>query len=108
MKALLKNYRQQPRKVRLVADLVRGKSVNRALAELEYVTKGASGTIRTLILSALSNATENFKVPGESLYVKEITVEKGSTLRRWRPMSRGRAFPIRKRNSTIKVVLDQK
>ncbi len=108
MKAYLKNYRQQPRKVRLVADMVRGKNVMRAMAELSFLPKDAALPIRKLIASAIANAENNFKVAKENLVVKEISVDKGITLKRHRPVSRGRAHPIRKRSSNIKIVLDQK
>ncbi len=107
MKAYLKNYRQQPRKVRLVADMVRGKKVMRALAELSFLPKDAAMPIHRLISSAIANAENNFKVLKENLIVKEISVDKGITLKRHRPVSRGRAHPIRKRSSNVKVILDQ-
>ncbi|OGI83761.1 50S ribosomal protein L22 [Candidatus Nomurabacteria bacterium RIFCSPLOWO2_01_FULL_36_10b] len=108
MKAFLKNYRQQPRKVRLVADTIRGKSVTRALSELPFLPKHAASAIKKLLDSAVQNAEHNFKVTKENLYVKEISVNKGITLRRSMPMSRGRAFPIHKRTSRIEIILGQK
>lgn len=108
MKAFLKNYRQQPRKVRLIADLVRGKDVDRALTELTFTPKRSAHAVKKLIASAVANAENNFKVSRDKLYVKEITVDKGITLKRWRPVSRGRAHPIHKTTSHINVVLGQR
>jgi large subunit ribosomal protein L22 len=104
MKAFLKNYRQSPRKVRLVADFVRGKKVENALQDLQFMPKRASLAISKLISSARANAVNNFKVT-EGLMIKEITVDDGPTLKRHRPVSRGRAHPINKRTSHVNVVL---
>jgi len=105
MKALLKNYRQSPRKVRLVADLVRGKKVSDALVKLQFLPKRASGAMIKLIESARANAENNFKVSTTDLIIKEITVNDGPTLKRSNPVSRGRAHPINKRTSHILVTL---
>ncbi len=105
MKASLKNYRQSPRKVRLVADFVRGKDLKRALLELKYLPKRASKIISKLLHSASSNAEHNFKVNSDKLYIKEIRVDKGITLKRWRPRARGVAKRINKRTSNITIVL---
>ncbi len=105
MKAHLKHYRQAPRKVRLVADLVRGKDLEKALIELEYLPKRASRIIKKLIESASANAEHNFKVPKEKLFIEEIRVDKGITLKRWRPRARGAAKRINKRSSNIFVRL---
>jgi len=108
MKATLKNYRQSPRKVRLVADLVSGKSVDRALSELKFTPKRASLMLSKLIESAVSNAKDKDKVEKESLFVKNIQVNAGKTLQRSLPMSRGRAFRIHKRSSHITISLEEK
>jgi len=107
MKAFLKNYRQSPRKVRLVADFVRGKKVENALLDLQFMPKRASSAISKLIASAKANAVNNFKVT-DSLFIKEITVDDGPTLKRHRPVSRGRAHGINKRTSHVNVVLGVK
>lgn len=104
MKAFLKNYRQSPRKVRLVANFVRGKKVDAALVELEFMPKRASRAVSKLIASAKANAANNFKVL-DDLFIKEITVDDGPTMKRFRPVSRGRAHKINKRTSHINVVL---
>lgn len=108
MKASLKNYRQSPRKVRLVADLVRGKSVEQALIELQYLPKRASDVMMKLISSATANAENNFKVKPETLIVKDISVDQGITLKRYRPRARGVAKRINKRTSNIKLSLEAK
>lgn len=105
MKAILKQYRQSPRKVRLVINSIRGKSVERALAELRFIPKRASGTIEKLIKSAVSNAEANSGKTRENLFIKEIRVDEGVTLKRIMPMSKGRAFRINKRTSHITLEL---
>ncbi|PIP87131.1 50S ribosomal protein L22 [Candidatus Campbellbacteria bacterium CG22_combo_CG10-13_8_21_14_all_36_13] len=105
MKATLKNYRQSPRKVRLVASLIKGKAVNRALDELRFTPKRASDAISKLINSAVSNAKSKEGVDADKLFIKSIQVNEGRTLHRSMPMSRGRAFRIRKRSSHIDVEL---
>ncbi|MCA9352280.1 50S ribosomal protein L22 [Patescibacteria group bacterium] len=105
MKASLKNYRQSPRKVRLVADLIRGKKVNDALTELEFLPKRASQVMTKLITSAAANAETNFKVNPDDLVVKEISVDQGITLKRYRPRARGVAKRINKRTSNIELSL---
>lgn len=107
MKAILKNYRQSPRKVRLLADLVRGKSVKKALETLEFTNKRASEPFTKLIRSASANAkTQGVDV--NSLIVKVATVDKGTVLKRMMPRARGSSAPINKRNSHITVELGTK
>jgi large subunit ribosomal protein L22 len=105
MKSSLTNYRQSPRKVRLVADLVKGKSVKNALAELDLLGTRASLPVKKLIQSAVANAKENNKVDADRLIVKELRVDKGVVLKRFMPRARGSAFGIKKRSSHIHVVL---
>ena len=107
MKAYLKNYRQSPRKVRLVADLIRGKSVADAESALTFMTKRATGMFHKLLASAVANAEHNFKVGSDALYVSAVSVTKGPTLKRIRPVSRGRAHRINKRTSIVTMVLSQ-
>lgn len=108
MKASVKNYRQSPRKVRLVADYVRGKNVEDAMIELAFLPKRASQAISKLIASAKANAEENFKTNATNLVVKEIRVDQGITMKRIRPRSRGMAHRINKRTSNILVILGTK
>ncbi len=107
MKATLKQYRQSPRKVRLVADYIRGKNVNKALSELNFLNKRAALVVKKLLSSAVAGAKNDFNIEKEDLLVKEVTVDKGPTLHRSRPRARGRATPINKRTSHITVVLEQ-
>lgn len=99
--AKLKNYRQSPRKVRLVADLVRGKNAEHALALLATLPKRASEPMQKLIKSAASNA----KVPAGELVVAKIEVNGGIVFKRAMPRARGRSSPIRKRTSTVTLTL---
>lgn len=108
MKAVLKQYRQSPRKVRLVIDAIRGKNVERALAELKFIPKRTSEIIEKLIKSAVSNAETNFGKTKDNLFIKEIRVDEGVTLKRIMPMSKGRAFRINKRASHITLELGEK
>jgi large subunit ribosomal protein L22 len=107
VKAELKNYRQSSRKVRLVADLVRGKKVNDALDLLTFTIKRASDPIKKLIESAIANAEHNFNLNKDNLFISEIRVDEGPTLKRHRPRAHGRAFMIRKRTSRVLISLDE-
>lgn len=100
MKALLTNYHQSPRKVRLVADLIRGKSVAAARAALLYLPKKSSPAIGKLLDSAIANARST-GASAENLFVKTITVNKGAVMRRARPFARGRSGSIRKTMSIV-------
>ena len=105
VKAILSNYRQSPRKVRVVANLIRGKKVSDITNQLGFLAKRPAGPLETLVMSAVANA-KNLNIPTEELYVKEIRVDGGQVLKRSMPRARGRAFPIKKRTSHIILVLD--
>ncbi len=107
MKAILKNYRQSPRKVRLIADVIRGKQVTQALATLKFVDKRASGPFAKVVESALANAIQAGKEPSR-LFVKKVSVDKAATIKRFMPRARGSASRINKRNSHISVELGEK
>jgi large subunit ribosomal protein L22 len=107
MKAILKNYRQSPRKVRLIADLVRGKKATEALTILQFVDKRAAGPFAKLIKSAVANAKQH-GAKEESLFIKAVAVNKASTLKRFMPRARGSASRINKRNSHLSVELGEK
>jgi large subunit ribosomal protein L22 len=107
MKAVLKNYRQSPRKVRLIADLVRGKKVDQALAQLNFVDKRAAGPFAKVILSAKANAL-GAGVAADALIIKKVSVDKGVTQKRFMPRARGSASAINKRSSHITVELGTK
>ncbi len=109
--AVLRNYRMSPRKMRLVADLVRGMDVNEALDVLQYTKKAAAEPIRKLLLSAMNNweqKHEDLRIEDADLYIKEIYVDGAGMLKRIRPRAQGRAFPIRRRFSHVTIVLDSK
>jgi len=105
VKAQLKHFRASARKVRLVADLIRGKSVRKASEELKFTTKGTAQVLSKLLKSAQANAKHNFGLDSDALVIKEIKVDDAQTLKRYRPRAFGRAFPIRKRTSHISLVL---
>lgn len=104
MKAVLKNYRQSPRKVRLIADLVRGKKVKNALNTLKFVEKRAAEPFAKVINSALTNAVQKGANP-DTLTITKVTVDQGVTYKRFMPRARGSASRINKRNSHIVVEL---
>lgn len=102
--ATLSNFRQSPRKMRLVANLVKGKKVSEALINLDFTAKRASDPVKTLIASALANA-KSLGMDTENLIVKNIQVNSGKILYRRLPAARGSAHPMRKRTSQIYVEL---
>lgn len=104
MKATLKNYHQAPRKVRLVVDLIRGKSVPQARAALSFLPKKSAPDIAKLLDSAVANARAQNFAP-EDLFVKSIAVNKGIVMRRYRPFARGRAGSVRKTLSIVTLEL---
>ncbi len=103
--ASLKNTRIAPRKVRIVADMIRGKSVVDAKIILSLASRKARHPIADLIDSAVANASHNFKIGPEGLIVKEIRVDQGFVMKRSMPVSRGSAHPIAKRTSHINIIL---
>lgn len=106
-KATLTNYRQSPRKVRLIVDMVRGKEVNEALSALRFTPKRASSPIVKLIESALSNVRNAGADKKDTFLISSIAVDKGVVLKRHMPRARGRAFPIKKRSSNITVTIER-
>lgn len=108
MKAYLKSYRQAPRKVRLVANLMKGKTATRALAELDALPKRASLPMRKLLLSAVANAKQNSGIALENLFVKEVRVDQGMILKRSMPKSHGSAHPIHKHTSHVMLELSER
>jgi len=107
IKAELKNYRQSPRKVRMVVDVIRGKKVKEALNILTLTTKRSSLPIRKLVESAVANAKHVSNLEATDLFIKEISVNEGATMYRSMPRARGSSAPIRKRTSRILVILDE-
>lgn len=105
--AHLRNLRMSPRKVRLVADLVGGMDADEAAAQLVHLRKGAALPIRKLLHSAVANAEHNAKLDRANLFVRQVIVNQGATLKRFQPRAFGRATPLRKRTSHITIVLDE-
>lgn len=105
--ATLTNYRQSPRKVRRVANLIKGKTIQNAVSTLMFTPKDAAEPILKLLKSAIANA-KSLSVDEAGLVVKGITVDKGPILKRMMPMARGRGFPIHKHTSTVTITLDTK
>ncbi len=109
--AVLKNCPTSPRKMRLVADMIRGMEVNKALDVLKFSSKEASGRVEKLLLSAIANwqaKNEGVRLEESELYVKTIMVDSGRILKRLRPAPQGRAHRIRKRSNHVTIYVDQK
>lgn len=109
--ASLRNVPTSPRKMRLVADMIRGKEVNKALGILRYSKQDASNRLEKLLLSAISNwqsKNEGVRIEDSNLYVKSINVDGGRMLKRLRPAPQGRAFRIRKRSNHVTIFVDSK
>ena len=104
-RATLKYARISSRKVKIVADLIRGKDVNEALAIIKFTPKAASELFEKLLKSAIANAENNHDMKIENLYVAEIYANQGPTLKRIRPAAKGSAVRIRKRTTHITIVL---
>jgi large subunit ribosomal protein L22 len=107
MKAFLKNYRQSPRKVRLVAQLIKGKNVAAAVAELDFLAKRAGLPIKKLLLSAVANAKQ-MGIESENLFIKELRVDKGIVMKRMMPAAMGTGHRINKRTSHLSLLLAEK
>ncbi len=108
MKAYLSNYRQSPRKVRLVATLLQGKSVLEAQAQLQFMPKRAAEVFQKLLASAVANAKNTNSFKPEDLMVKEVRVDTARVLKRSMPRARGSAFQILKRSSHVFIGLSEK
>ena len=106
--ATLKYARISSRKVKIVADLIRGKDIDEALAIVKYAPKASSEILEKLLKSAIANAENNHHLAHEKLYVAEIYANQGPTLKRIRPAAKGSAVRIRKRTSHITIVLKER
>jgi len=104
----LNNLRTSPRKVRQVIDLVRGKKVLEAQAILSFTVNKSSISILKLLNSAVASAKHDLHLDDSNLFISKITVDEGPKLKRWHPMSRGRAYPIIKRSAHISLTLAEK
>ncbi|NIR42467.1 MAG: 50S ribosomal protein L22 [Gemmatimonadetes bacterium] len=112
-KAIARFVRQSPRKMRLVADQIRGQTVNDAYAILQFSNKRAARSFEKTLRSAVANALYAAEDQGErldvdDLYIKRAFVDEGPTYRRWRARAMGRASPIRRRTSHVTVIVDRK
>ncbi len=107
-RATLKYARISARKVKIVADLIRGKNVDEALAIVKFTPKASSELIEKLLKSAIANAENNHGLNKQNLYVAEIYANQGPTLKRIRPAAKGSAVRIRKRTSHVTIVLKEK
>jgi large subunit ribosomal protein L22 len=107
-KAVQRHLRKAPRKIRLVADAVRGERVDRALKRLEFTKKGTAEDVAKVIMSAAANLRDKFeeeRLDNDMLYIKKITVDEGVTLKRIQPRAMGRANRINKHSSHITVIV---
>jgi large subunit ribosomal protein L22 len=106
--AQLNNLRISPRKVRLVAKVIKGMDANVAKYQLDHVVKKSSMPISKLLSSAISNARSNFNLAKDNLFIKDIIVNEGPKLKRFRPKGFGMASPIEKKTSHIRIILEEK
>ncbi len=107
--ARLKNVPTSPRKMRMVADLIRGQKVNKALSLLKYEPKEGASKLEKLLLSAISNwqnKNEETRLEDADLFIKSVTVDGGRILKRFRPAPQGRAHRIRKRSNHVTIIID--
>ncbi len=107
-KAVAKHIRISPRKIKPIADMVRGKNANEAVAILKFTPRKGAGLLKKVIESAMANAENNHGMDLESLYIAEVYANQGPTMKRWKAGSMGRANPILRRTSHIGVVLKEK
>lgn len=106
-KATLRYLRIAPRKVRLVAELIRGRKVHDAQMILRATTKNGALHLQKTLRAAIASAKNNFEMQEDNLYIAKVAVDEGPKLKRFRPRARGRAFPIQKKTSHITLILDE-
>jgi len=106
-RAVARYIRISPQKARLVADVIRGAEVEKAINVLRFMPKKGAAILRKVLESAVANASQNQDIDVDTLYVKKIFIDSGPTLKRMRPRAMGRANRILKRTSHITVVLDE-
>lgn len=107
VRAKLKNAITTPRKARLAIDLVRGKPVAEAISILSLTPQNAAKTVKKLLESAVANASHNYGLGKDNLYIKSISASDGLVMKRWMPRAHGHATPILKRRSHIKITLSE-
>ncbi|MBM3118834.1 MAG: 50S ribosomal protein L22 [Chloroflexi bacterium] len=105
--AIAKDVRISPRKVKLVVDVVRGRTVDEALAILKFSPTPAARAVAKVIKSAAANAENNFQMEPAGLKITDISANEGHTLKRFRPQARGRVSPILKRSTHISVFVEE-
>ncbi len=105
-RATLSRFRESPRKVRMVANMIRGRSVDDALSILRLQQRKAAKMLSKVLGSAIANATENEKADSDKLVVTKVSVDGGPTQKRWMPRSMGRANRINSRTSHVTIVVD--
>lgn len=105
--AQLRFLRMSPRKLRLVADTIRGRSVTHSLSVLSVLNKKGAGHLLKLLQSAVANAKHNHQMELNDLRVSSITVDGGPVLKRFMPKAHGRATPVRERTSHVKLSLEK-
>ncbi len=105
--AQLRFVRMSPRKLRLVVDTIRGRSVSHSIAHLSVMNKKGANLVLKLLQSAVANAKHNHDIVMEDLRVKSITVDGGPSLKRFMPKAHGRATPVRERTSHVKLALEK-
>lgn len=108
VKAHLRYLPIAPRKVRVVADVIRGKRIEEASSALQFVLKRAAAPLNALLRSAVANAMNNFSMDKEKLVVRALRVDAGPVLKRYLPRARGRATPLRRRRSHVTIVLGER
>ena len=108
VKAQSKYLKISAKKMRLVARAIKGMDVPQTLNYLKFVPRKASPLIFKTLRSALANAEHNFNLKGDNLFIKEIFVNEGATLKRWRPRAFGRATPIQKKSAHLTIILEEK
>lgn len=107
-RAVLKNIGSSPKKLRLIADAIRGKGVDEAMSILQFMQKGGAPTLLKLLKSAIANAGNNHDLRADDLYIAKITIDGGATMKRFMARARGRACRIRKRTSHATIVLRER
>ena len=105
-RAILRRFRESPRKVRMVADMIRGRSVDDALSILRMQRRKAAVMLTKVLTSAIANATENEKADADSLVVTQVAIDCGPIQKRWMARSMGRANRINSRTSNVTIVVD--
>lgn len=108
VQARLNRYRRSAQKVREIFPVIKGLDVQDAILQLQYSKRGDAMDIKKLLESAVANATNNFKLNKDSLFVENIIAEEGKTLKRWRARAYGRAAKILKRTCDIVITLEEK